>query len=208
MSSLDTSQFKTVWSDDFTKQGLDGSKFPIKWGDSSEFANVNGLTLHGNGNSAGFLTPDHGAGDSYGYGLFQATVSMPTQNGGGDYGAYVNLWPANNQWPGPEIDLLERWGNQPYSTVHWRGGDGSNQYRTSNINVDVTKPTTIAVDWERDSLTFYVNGQQTAHYSSKDGVGIPKDAADGGTNLALGAGISGGSHGSVSIYNMSYSTHN
>lgn len=206
MATLNKSLFHTTWSTDLTQQGT--SSFPIKWGDSSEFARVNGVTLHSNGKAAGFMTPDHGASNSFGYGLFQATVSMPNQSGGGDYGAYVNLWPANNVWPGPEVDLVERWNNQPYSTVHWRGSDGHDHYQTANIPADLSKPTTIAVDWERDSLTFYANGQQYAQFNTGGGVPIPKAASDGGTNLALGAGVTGSSHGSVSIYNMSYSPHN
>ena len=113
MTSLNTSQFHTVWSNDFTKSGLNSSKFPVKWGESSEFANINGLTLRSNGNAAGFMTPDYGANNSFGYGLFQVKMAMPIQTGGGDFGAYVDLWPANNIWPGPEIDLLERYNNQP-----------------------------------------------------------------------------------------------
>ena len=55
---------------------------------------------------------------------------------------------------------------------------------------------------------FYANGQEYAHYASGGSVPIPKDAADGGTNLSLGAGVTGTNGASVSIYSMSYSAHN
>jgi len=203
--SLNLSKFTTVWQDNFTQdQSFNSTLFPVRWGDASEFTlDSNGLTITSNGNAAGFETPDYlGPTSSYGYGLYQVTFTMPTNQAAG---AYICLWPGTNQWPGPEIDLAEQLNGQPYLTVHWMGADGSNQYQSYFFNADLSKATTIALDWESTSLTFYVNGRQVVQYLAGGSVPIPKDAADGGENEAFGAGNVGPAGTSLTIQKMSYS---
>jgi hypothetical protein len=192
------------WSDNFTADAsLNSSRFPIRWGDAGEFSfGSNGVTLTSDGNASGFLTPDQGASQSFGYGVYSATFTMPTNQANG---AYILLWPATNVWPGPEIDLTEQLSGRPYLTVHWKGSDGSNQYQSTFFNANTSQPTTVAVDWEASSLTFYVNGQQVVRYQAGGPVPIPKDFADGGQNEAFGPGNVGPAGTKVTISNMSYS---
>ena len=202
-ATLDTSQFKTVWNDNFTQDSsLNTGLFTRQWGNGSEFSfGGNGMTLTSDGTAAGFLTQDGNSGDSYGYGLYQATVSMPTNQ---SPGAYVSLWPASNNWPGPEIDLAELINGKPYLTVHW-DNNGQNDYQAYFFNADITKPTTIAVDWAASGLTFYVNGKQVVQYPAGGSVPVPKDAAHGGQNEAFGVGNSGPSGTTLTVSDMSYS---
>ena len=200
---LDTANYQTVWNDNFTQdQSINTDLFTKRWGNSSEFAfGGNGLTLTSDGTSAGLLTPDGGGADSYGYGLYQATFTMPANQSAG---AYISLWPASDNWPGPEIDLAEQMNGKPYLTVHWQSG-GHDQYQSFVFNADVSQPTTVAVDWESGGLTFYVNGREVVRYPSGGSVPVPKDAAGGGQNEAFGVGNSGPAGTSVTVSDLSYS---
>ena len=191
------------WNDDFTQDsGLNGGLFPMRWGNSSEFSfGSDGLTLTSNGNSVGFMARDEGAGDGDGYGVFSATFTMPTHQANG---AYICLWPSSNIWPGPEIDLAEQYNGQPYLTVHWKGSLGENDYRAVDFNADLSRPTTVSLDWQASGLTFDVNGTQVAHFQAGGSVPVPKDRADGGTNESFGVGNYGPSGTSLTVSDMSY----
>ena len=204
-ATLNTSAFTTVWDDNFAaNSNINSSIFPRKWGDSREFAASNGgLTLTDDGNSAGFMQADGSANDGTGYGLYSITMKANSLT----TGAYVCLWPATNNWPGPEIDLYETINGKPYVTVHWQGGNNSNHYQSyfmpSSFNAYSTN--TIACDWESGSLTFYVNGQKLVGYTSGGSVPIPTDYAHGGQNESFGVGMQGGDNGaSFTIYDMNY----
>jgi hypothetical protein len=204
-ATLNQADYQTVWSDNFTQDSsLNTGIFSRQWGDGSEFSFNNGLTLTSDGNAAGFLTQDGSAADSTGYGLYEATVSVPSNNQ--QPGIAVTMWPATNQWPGPEIDLVEQINGQAYMTVHWADSSGNNDYSSTFLpNVDLTKPTTLAMDWESGSLTYYVNGQEVTHFASGGSVPIPSDAADGGQNEAFGAEVSSTYGSQLTLYDMSYS---
>ena len=202
-ATLDTANYQNVWNDNFSAdQSLNTSLFTRQWGDSGEFSfGGNGLTLTSDGTSAGFLTADGNSSDSYGYGLYQATFTMPASQ---SPGAYITLWPASDNWPGPEIDLAEQINGKPYLTVHWQNG-GHDQYQSFFFNAYVSQPTSVAVDWEASGLTFYVNGQEVVQYPSGGSVPVPKDASDGGQNEAFGIGNSGPGGTSVTVSDLSYS---
>ena len=191
------------WNDDFTQDsGLNGGLFAMRWGNSSEFSfGSNGLTLTSNGNSVGFMTRDEGAGDGNGYGVFSATFSMPTHQANG---AYICLWPSNNSWPGPEIDLAEQYNGQPYLTVHWKGASGGNDYQSVVFDADLSQPTTVSLNWQSSGLSFDVNGSQVAAFQSGGSVPVPKDYADGGQNESFGVGNYGPPGTSLTVSDMSY----
>jgi hypothetical protein len=203
MSSENT-VYQNGWTDDFENQSsLDTALFPIHWGNSDEYSfGSNGLTLTSDGTAAGFMTSDQGAGNSSGYGLYQATFTMPVNQASG---AYICLWPSTNVWPGPEIDLTEQYNGQSYLTVHWEGSGDSNQSQSYVFASDLSKPTTVGVNWQANSLTFYVNGQEVVQYKSGGSVPIPKDYADGGENESFGVGNVGPKGTSVTVSSMSYS---
>ena len=196
----------TGWDDNFAANSwINGNIFPNRWGDSGEFyAGNGGLVMYDDGNAAGFTRPDNGAGASDGYGTYSVTLqanSLAT-------GAYICLWPSTNNWPGPEIDLYETLNNKPYVTVHWAGANGSNQYQSYFLpsSFNPWARNTISLNWQSDSLTFSVNGQQVVRYTAGGSVPIPADYAHGGQNEAFGVGLQGGDKGaSVTLYDMSYS---
>lgn len=197
------SGWQTVWDANFAQtRYIDTNLFPVRWGTDEFSFSSQGLTITSDGGHGGFLTSDKGAGNSYGYGKFQATFTMPTNQANG---AYLCLWPSTNVWPGPEIDLAEQYNGKPYLTVHWKGSDGSNQFHSYYFNANLANPTTVAVVWSATGLSFSVNGQNVVNFNSGGSVPVPKDYADGGQNEAFGAGNVGPWGTKVSISDMNYS---
>jgi hypothetical protein len=213
-TTLNIGNYIPVWYDIFASESkLNTSIFTEKWGNADDFSWAGGLTITSYARegwaSAGFLQPDFGPTSSQGYGLYSVLFSMNANEG---TGPAIVMWPANNVWPGPEIDLVEDWSDPSrqtgYATIHWKGADGSNQYQVYQFHADTTRPTQAAMDWEPGSLTFYVNGNQVFHYT---GPNVPKDAADGGVNEAFGAEVTQAGSNPVSssvslhLYDMIYS---
>ena len=214
---LNLANFNTVWKQDFATTQLDRDIFPIMYGNASQFSyGDNGLTItsyrsEGFAN-AGFLQANWGANLGQGYGLYTVTASHPANQG---TGIAILLWPSDNIWPGPEIDMVEAWddptGQTAYFSVHTKNPvDGSNMVNSIKYSVDLTKANTFSLDWQHGSLTYYVNGHELFHITGSE---VPKDFAHGGVNAAFGAQVTdiGGSYQpsdqvSLTIYNMSYAS--
>ena len=217
-ASLNLSNYTTVWSDNFANDTqLNSSLWPISWGNSDDFSFANGaLTLTSYASegwaAVGFMQADFGATSGQGYGLYSATFSL---NAGEGVGICIVMWPANNVWPGPEIDLAEDWSDPTRqtgnATIHWAGAGNTNQYQTYQFSANMTQPTHVAMDWEPGSLTFYVNGVEVFQYT---GPNVPKGAAQGGVNESFGAEVTAAGGAPVSnsvslhLYSMSYATYN
>ena len=127
-------------------------------------------------------------------------------------GGYALLWPGTDVWPGPELDLLEILpGGAAYSTIHYKGADGSNQFDSYFMDgVDVKQTHTYSFDWQAGRLTMYVDGTQK--WTTTDHV--PADAAHGGENETPGIGMqtwwsASSQHGSgydnsITLYDVNY----
>jgi hypothetical protein len=149
----------------------------------------------------------------YGYGLYTFDMSMI----GNAPGPYALMWPGSNQWPGPEMDLVERQpGGQTYSTLHWAGEGNSNQFQSVNISADNGRHT-YQYDWQPNALTVYVDGVKQGAFTQN----VPKAYADGGENSAPGIGMQtwwskgdqtpcSGACGdnSITLYGFSYESRN
>ena len=191
--SLDMSKYKTIWRQDFTTStAINRDIFPIVYGNADQFSfGANGLTLSSHRSESfanvGIQQPNWQSNLSQGYGLYSITASMPAGQGGG---IAILLWPANNVWPGPEIDILENWNDPTNKTgsvsVHFKGPNGEDMVNAIQISVDLTKPNTYALDWENGHLGYYING---AEIFEINGTEVPKDFAHGGINAAFGAQI-------------------
>ena len=219
--ALNTSNFQTVFDDNFAKDiSLNTSLWGNSWGYSSQYVFGGGaLTITSLQSQyfypVGFMqaTPGKSAGE--GYGLYQFSGYA---NAGQGQGISFIMWRADNAWldtanPGTisEIDVLESWDGTVAgeSTLHWYAANAkyNDGYTSKQFNIDLTKPHTYAVDWERGSLTFYIDGQKLYQVTSN----VPLDAADGGSNEVMGAQVINGSATSTSnsvalhITDMSYS---
>jgi hypothetical protein len=205
--TLDLSQFTNVWTESFDSGYGALSR---TWGPG---VHVGGgaVTLNSTADNtdSGTMLPPTGSTAGNGFGLYSFTLKMEQ---GDAPGPYALIWPSTDGWPGPELDLVEiNQGGQAYSTIHWKGGDGSNQFKSYNLDgVDVKQTHTYAMDWEQGRISLYVDGRQmwttTEH--------VPDDAAHGGENSAPGVGMqtwwsAGAQHGggyanTMTVYDVSY----
>ncbi|MEQ1698276.1 MAG: Ig-like domain-containing protein [Hyphomicrobiaceae bacterium] len=217
--TLDLTKYSKVWEQDFTaSSAINTDIFPIVYGNPDQFSfGPNGLTLSsyradGFAN-VGFLQANWEPTLSQGYGLYSVTASAPVGQG---TGIAILLWPANNVWPGPEIDILENWsdptGQTGYMSVHFKGPNGEDMANSIKFSVDLSQQNTFALDWQDGSLTYYINGVMLFQITGSE---VPKDAAHGGINAAFGAQVTDiGSNFqptdtvSLTIYDMSYSVLN
>lgn len=216
MTSLNAGNYTTIWQDNFgSDSSLNSSLWPVEWGNSDDFSFSNGgLTLtsyESEGWSAvGFMQADFGSSYGQGYGLYSATFSADAGQGAG---ICICMWPSNDVWPGAEIDLVEDWSDPTrqtgQATIHWAGSGDSNQYQSYSFTANMTQKTTVAMDWEAGSLTFYVNGTEVFSTTSN----VPADAAQGGSNECFGAEVTSAGSAPVSssvslnLYSMSYSAY-
>ena len=212
-ATLDLTQFNTVWDESFDNgTGM----LSRNWGPGIDTSVAGQITIRStpDNQDSGAMVPPWGAATSgYGYGLFSFTLSMGQGNAPGPYAL---LWPGTDVWPGPELDLVELLpGGQAYSTIHWKGADGSNQFQSYNLDgVDVKQTHTYSLDWQAGRLSMYVDGVQkwttTEH--------VPADAAHGGENEAPGIGMqtwwsADAQHGSgydnsITLYDVQYAAAN
>jgi hypothetical protein len=214
--TLDLSRFTTLWRQDFTTStAIDTDIFPIIYGNPADFVfSSAGLTMTSHRADGfpniGFLQANWGRDLSQGYGLYTVTASHPANQGAG---IAILLWPTDNAWPGPEIDMVEDWSDPTsqtaYMSVHFRGPDGTDMANTIRMAVNLTVPNTFALDWEQGSLTYYINGQQVFRITGSE---VPSDAAHGGVNAAFGAQVTDigdswqpSDEVSLTVLDMSYS---
>lgn len=202
-ASLDLSQFTTVWTESFDSgTGL----FSRAWGPGIDTSVPGQLTIHttADNQDSGAMVPPTGASAGYGYGLYSFTLQTE-----GTVGVYALTWPATDVWPGPELDLLEITADgTPYTTIHWKGGDGSNQYQSYMMNgVDPSKIHTYAMNWQQGYIDLYVDGVLQYHITDH----VPLDYAHGGENTAPGIGVQTwwnngalGGNNWITIYDASY----
>ena len=220
--SSNFSNFTTVFDDNFSNdRSLNWGLWGARWGNSDQFSFGNGaLTLTSsaseNWNAVGFLQQPTGKSAGEGYGLFQFTGYG---NAGQGTGICFEMWRADNVWldsskpnAATEMDLLETQGGRAFSTIHWYDSSWSSNdgQASTTLNIDVSKSHTYAMDWERGSLTYYVDGQEIY----RDTTHAPLDAADGGSNEVMGAQVVNAQYGPTTpsvqlhITDMSYSAPN
>ncbi len=201
--------WRNVWTESFDGEGWADvlGMFSRAWGPGIDTSVSGQLTIWTDANDAdsGAMVPPTGPDAGYGYGLYEFTIR--TQ---GTVGIYALTWPGTDVWPGPELDILEiGYDGVPYSTIHWKGADGSNQYTSYRLEgVDPTEVHTYAMDWQRDFIDLYVDGVLMHHITEN----VPLSYADGGENTCPGIGTqtwwNGGALGGenyITLYEASYS---
>jgi beta-glucanase (GH16 family) len=118
------------------------------------------------------------------YGYMEMRAKVPA--GQGLWPAFWTL-PADGSWP-PEIDAFEILGNTPnqlHMTYHWPDGTGEGgQQGQSWSGPDFSAGWhTFAVDWEPESIIWYVDGVQRFHYANANVASKPMYLV---ANLAVG----------------------
>ncbi|MGE5540656.1 MAG: family 16 glycosylhydrolase [Gemmatimonas sp.] len=151
----------------------------------------------GNWYNSGLVTTEGTFSQTYGY--FEIGAQLPEGQG---------MWPAfwllstDKAWP-PEIDVLEAFGadngrgegggNEIHVnsiTSHWdTGGGGDWVPTTGNI---FSGDHVYGVDWEPDTTTFYMDGQELYHVATPSDMHSPMYML---ANLAVGGNWAGGAAG-------------
>ena len=174
-----------VGFNDFTN-GFDD--FTNRWGVTTHNAALGAIeatSVYGVWADAGAMVQYSNA---TGYGLYEFDAQFSNRGPGG----YILTWPANNVWPGPELDIAEVLpGGRVYSTIHWDANPGidgneDNAYTSYLLpsNIDPTVRHVYAMNWQQSYIDMYVDGVQYAHITEH----VPLDAAHGGLNTTPGIG--------------------
>lgn len=131
--------------------------------------------------TSGLITTYHSFAQLYGY--FEVRAELPT--GKGFWPAFW-LLPANNTWP-PELDVLEQLGQSPstiYETAHTNvGGTNKTTQFITNVSTAASGFHTYGVDWEPDTITWYIDGTAVAHTATPADMHTPMYML---LNLAVG----------------------
>ncbi|MDO9712821.1 family 16 glycosylhydrolase [Paracraurococcus lichenis] len=164
--------------------------FTNAWGDAGVANGVGYSAVRTDDGFSGLMIPANGPSGGLSYGLHVLFGSLtPAWHSG----TYFCLWPADDKWPGPEIDLVEINGaGQPYGTLHWAkngvagdGGFDNNGYDSFvYTGVDASQPHAYWVDWQRDHITFGVDDHAFRTFTTH----VPQAYVDGGTNQSPGIG--------------------
>jgi beta-glucanase (GH16 family) len=117
------------------------------------------------------------------YGYFEIRCQLP--RGRGFWPAFW-LLPDSKEWP-PEIDIFENLGHENHKlhfTNHWKGPDGKERgYGQETDGPDYTAGFhTIAVDWEPNRITWYVDDVEQCHVTNH----VPQQPMYVLVNLAVG----------------------
>lgn len=190
-SSKNEQSWKLVWSDEFDKPGLPDES---NWGNEVGFIRnhelqyytsrriENSVTDKGNLLIIGRKEPFDSAGytsaslntdgkHSWTYGKIEARMKLPVGQG---------IWPAfwmlgqnihEVGWPRcGEIDIMEHINNNDvmHGTLHWHNEKHVSSGKT--IPCDVTRFHVYSVEWNQDSVKWFLDGKQYHQVNIKDGV--------------------------------------
>ncbi|WP_033822377.1 family 16 glycosylhydrolase [Kitasatospora sp. MBT63] len=159
---------------------LSAERTPTAGSDGKSYPWTSGMVSTGRQSWDG--TPLH----TFTYGYFAAAIRTP-QDPRGMFPAFW-LIPAETRGAPPELDVAEFPGTDRFvaMNLHWRtadGGDGSVGHRYTPQRVSAGS-TVFAMDWEPDSVTWYVDGVQ--QFRVTDPAVIPSVAMELILNLAVG----------------------
>jgi hypothetical protein len=163
------------------------------WGNGIDTSVRGQVTVSGN---SGIMENPWGAAAGHGYGTYNITASLS----GNTAGPAALLWPGNDKWPGPEMDMAEIINGQVYGTLHYNGGGNDVYGSIFYTGVDESKVHTYTLDWQPGKVTFLVDGRSYGGFS--DNVG--RDFDHGGINEVFSI-MNRGSGTSITVYDISYS---
>ncbi|MET9613665.1 glycoside hydrolase family 16 protein [Kitasatospora indigofera] len=152
------------------QHGSDGRTYP--W--------ASGMVSTGRDSYGG--TPRH----TFTYGYFAAAVNVPAEPAG----FFPAFWliPAATRGTPPELDIAEFPNTNQYldMNLHWRTPDGNDAHvgRRYGPAEFASGYHVLALDWERDSVTWYVDGVE--RFKVTDPAQVPNVAMELVINLAVG----------------------
>lgn len=149
------------------------------------------------GGDSGMMERPWGAAAGHGYGTYTITAKL----NGYEAGPAGLLWPGDDVWPGPEMDIIEYINDHGYSAQHWRGSNGGDAYRTIEYwGVDVGQTHTYWLDWQPGKVTVGVDGRTFGSYTEN----VARDYDNGGVNMTMSI-MNRNPATSITVYDVSYS---
>ena len=151
------------------------------------------LTLTGD---SGAMQRPTGADAGNGFGYYEVTARMSADV----QGPAVLLWPGNDRWPGPEIDIVEVIDGRPYGTLHWNDGGRDAYVSVFFDGVDETQTHKYGVSWTADKVEWFVDGQSQGAVTEH----VPQDYAHGGIDMTMSTMNRGWEGGWLNVQDVSY----
>lgn len=183
--------YRLVWSDEFSYQGLPDTN---KWGNEVGFIRnrelqyytrqriENSVVKNGNlliiGRKEKYKDADYTSASlvtdrksSWTYGRVEARIKLPVGQG---------MWPAfwmlgqnihEIGWPRcGEIDIMEHINLEPvaHGTLHWHNEKHVSSGKTTEC--DVTKYHVYAIEWDKDAIKWFLDGEEYHKVEIKDGI--------------------------------------
>ena len=91
------------------------------------------------------------------YGRWKARIKVDRGSG---YSGVVLLWPKTEKWPTDgEVDIVEVTGGDRQGAIMVVHNGASNQRVLGRVKTDFTQWVTVGVEWTREHLAYYVNGE-------------------------------------------------
>jgi len=111
---------------------------------------------------------------SWKYGRMEARIKLPATQG-----TWPGWWMLGNNissvgWPASgETDIMEQinTGSTVYGSVHWQAANGSQADYSNNMATTPTDYHVYAVEWDADSIKWFVDGTQYNAFTITNGVG-------------------------------------
>jgi beta-glucanase (GH16 family) len=148
------------------------------------------------GNSA-MMEYASGRDAGHGYGTYTIEAKLE----GNQPGPAIIFWPADDKWPGQELDLAEitpDGSGRQYGTVHWNAG-GSDAYDARVYDGVGGGFHDYQMLWEPGRITYSVDGAVKAVFTDH----VPVDFANGGINNTIGF-LNNNPNTSITVRDVSY----
>ena len=145
------------------------------------------------GGYTGVMERASGAEAGHGFGKYTVTAEVE----GDQVGAAALLWPADNKWPGTELNFVEVLADgTAYGTAH--RDEGYDWYQSVMYGVDESEVHTYGIDWQADGVTYSVDGRDVGRVETSTA-----DAANGGVNSVFGL-MNMNPATTITVYDMTY----
>ncbi|WP_158292034.1 family 16 glycosylhydrolase [Paracraurococcus ruber] len=164
-----------------------------RWGSGIDTSVRGQVTVSGD---SGMMEQPWGAAAGHGYGTYTVVAKL----NGYDAGPAALLWPGNDKWPGPEMDIVEFINGHAYSALHWDNG-GRDGYRVIEYSgLDAGQTHTYTLDWQPGRVTVAVDGRTYGSYTDN----VSADYDHGGVNQTMSI-MNRGWNTSITVYEIGYS---
>lgn len=163
-----------------------------RWGGGIDTSVRGQVTVSGD---SGMMQKPWGDAAGNGYGTYKVVAKL----NGDAAGPAALLWPGNDRWPGPEMDIVEYIHDHAYAALHWND-NGRDGYSIINYNgLDPSQVHTYELNWQPGKITLYVDGRDYGSFTNNVGA----DYANGGVNTTMSV-MNRSNNTSITVYEVGY----